>query len=100
MDWEQRERLLFVGAPFALIPALAFLPLFEHIVVEPHSKLIAWSAFPLLAALEVFGVTRVIKSSVRQPFDLITVVACGTMCVLIVIAIYTGIFFAVFAARI
>jgi hypothetical protein len=65
-----------------------------------HSKLIAWSVFPLLAALEVFGVTRVIKSSVRQPFDLITAVVCGTMCVLIVIAIYTGIFFAVFAARI
>ena len=101
MDWQERERLLFVGAPFALIPALAFLPLFEHLVIQPalsHAKLIGRLLFPLLGVLEVFGVWRVIKSSVRQPFDLITALACGTMCILIVIAIYTGIFFAVFAA--
>lgn len=101
MGWAERERLLFVGAPFALIPALAFLPLFEHLVVQPavaNSKLIAWLLFPLLGVLEVFGVLQVVKSSVRQPFDLITALACGTMCILIVIAIYTGIFFAVFAA--
>jgi hypothetical protein len=54
--------------------------------------------FPLLGVLEVFGVWRVVKSSVRQPFDLIAALACGTICILIVIAIYTGIFFAFFAA--
>jgi hypothetical protein len=102
MEWQERERLLFVGAPFALIPALAFLPLFEYLVIQPgptHSKLIGWFLFPVLGVLEVFGVQRVVKSSVRQPFDLITALACGTMCILIVIAIYTGVFFAVFAAR-
>jgi uncharacterized membrane protein YjfL (UPF0719 family) len=102
MDWQERERLLFTGFPLALIPALAFLPLFEHLVMEPslaHSKIICCTIFPLMAVAEIFGVSRVVRSFVRQPFDLITAVAWGTMCILIVIAIYTGIFFAVFAAR-
>ena len=94
--------MLFLGAPCALIPALAFLPLFEHLVIQPplvHPRLISWLLFPLLGLLEIFGVSRVLKSSVRQPFDLITAIACAVMCILIVIAIYTGIFFAVFTAR-
>jgi hypothetical protein len=102
MDWQERERLLFTGFPLALIPALALLPLFEHLVMEPslaHSKIISWAIFPLMAIAEILGVSRVVRSFVRQPFDLITAVAWGTMCILIVIAIYTGIFFAVFAAR-
>jgi hypothetical protein len=48
---------------------------------------------------EIIGVSRVVRSFVRQPFDLITAVGWGTMCILRIIAIYTGIFFAVFAAR-
>lgn len=92
-----------MGAPFALIPALAFLPLFAHLVIVPavsHSKLIAVLIFPLMAVAEVFGVSRIVRSFVRQPFDLISAMALGTICVLVVIAIYTGLFFAAFAARI
>jgi hypothetical protein len=102
VDWEERQRLLFVGAPFALIPALAFLPLFAHLVIVPgisHERLVSICLFPAMAAAEVFGVSRVIRSFVRQPFDLISALACGTLCILIVIAIYTGLFFAAFAAR-
>ena len=102
MTWERRQRLLFVGAPFALLPALAFLPLFAHLVIAPslaHSRLIASLLFPLMAAAEFFGVSRVVKSFVRQPFDVISALGLGTMCVLLVIAIYTGLFFAAFAAR-
>jgi hypothetical protein len=47
MDWQERERLLFVGSPLALVPELAFLPLFEHLVIEAsvaHRKeLRGWS---------------------------------------------------------
>ena len=103
MNWEERQRLLFVGAPFALVPALAFLPLFAHLVIVPalpHSRLIATFLFPSMGVAEVFGLSRVIRSFVRQPFDLISALACGTICILIVIAIYTGLFFAAFAARI
>jgi hypothetical protein len=102
MDWEQRQRMLFVGAPCALIPALAFLPMFAHLVLEPaipHSKVIAVLLFPFMAAVEVLGVSRVVKSFVRQPFDLISALAFGTMCVLIVVSAYTGVFFAALAAH-
>lgn len=102
MDWQERQQSLLVGAPCALVPALAFLPLFAHLVIQPavaHSKLIAFLLFPLMAVAEVFGVSRVVRTFVRQPFDLISALAFGTICVLIVISIYTGMFFAAMAAR-
>jgi hypothetical protein len=44
MTWKERERALFIGAPLAIIPALAFLPAVRFLIVEPaihHARLLA-----------------------------------------------------------
>jgi hypothetical protein len=102
MHWKQRQRLVFQGAPLAIVPALAFLPALAYLVITPaiaHATLIASIVFPLSAVCEVMGVARLVRCCVTRPFDLVTAFAFSGLVILLVIAAYTGLFLAALAGK-
>jgi hypothetical protein len=102
MTWRERERLLYLGSTFSLIPALAIVPAFTTFVFHPsipHSTVWAFLLFPLLIVVEFFGVIKLVQSCVACPFSLLTMLSFGAFFVLLVIAVYTGIFLAALADR-
>jgi hypothetical protein len=97
MDGKKRQRLVWVGAPLAIVPALAFLPTLVYLVITPtlrHSMLAAGFAFAVFGVLEVLGLVGLARCCVARPFDLITVFAFSALLVVLVIATYTGLFLA------
>lgn len=97
-----RQHRVFIGAPLALIPALAFLPSLAYLVITPsvgHAKLIAALLFPALGLAAALGLIRLVQCCVTPPFDLLTVFAFSALLVVLVIAAYTGLFLAVLAGR-
>jgi hypothetical protein len=108
MDWERRDKLFLAGAPLAVIPALAFLPLFTFLVIHPSLTLAVSSArptlwmaafFPALVFAQMLGSVLVGFAGLRGSFSYVTFLAAATAIVLMVIAGYTGLFFAIFAGR-
>jgi hypothetical protein len=102
MYWKERQRLVFVGAPLAIVPALAFLPALAYLLITPslpHSMLLASIVFPLFAVCGVLGLVRLVCFCVTRPFDLLTAFAFSALLVLLVIAAYTGLFLAAIAGR-
>ena len=102
MNRHERERLFFLGSAFAIGPALVFLPAFTQLVFHPtapHAHVWAALLFPVLAAVEVFGVIQLVQSCVQRPFSLLTMLSFGALLVLLVIAAYTGIFLAALVER-
>lgn len=102
MTWRERERLLYQGSAFSLMPALAILPAFTALVFHPsiaHATAWALLLFPLLATAEFFGVLKLVQSCVARPFSLLTMISFGAFFVLLVIAVYTGVFLAALAER-
>jgi hypothetical protein len=102
MQAKKRQRLVFLGAPLAIIPALAFLPALAYLVITPsmpHATLIAGLLFPLLALAEITGLFWLVLCCVTRPFDLLTAFAFSALLVVLVIVAYTGLFLAVLAGR-
>jgi hypothetical protein len=102
MDWKRRERLLLTGAPLAVIPAFAFLPALVYLVISPsfvRARIVAAMLLPLLIIAAALGISRVARCFLPRHFDLITFFALTTMIVIVVIAVYTGLFLAVFAGH-
>jgi hypothetical protein len=102
MTWRERERLLYLGSTFSLVPALLFLPLFVALVFHPimaHASVWALILFPILGIAEFFGVVKLVQSCVARPFSLLTMFSFGAFFVLLVIAVYTGVFLAALAER-
>jgi hypothetical protein len=102
MTWRERERLLYLGSSFSLIPALAVVPAFTILVFHPtipHATLWALLLLPLLVGAEFFGVYKLMQSCVARPFSLLTMLSFGAFFVLLVIAVYTGILLAALADR-
>ena len=102
MTWRERERLLYLGSTFSLIPALAIVPAFTSLIFHPsipHATLWAFLLFPLLGCAEFFGVYKLVQSCVARPFSLLTMLSFGAFFVLLVIAVYTGVFLAALADR-
>ncbi len=102
MTWRERERLLYLGSTFSLIPALAIVPAFTVLVFHPsiaHATLWAFVLFPFLIVGEFFGVYKLVQSCVARPFSLLTMLSFGAFFVLLVIAVYTGVFLAALAER-
>ena len=100
MQWKERQRLVFTGAPLAIIPALLFLPAVAYLVLTPvlrHSVMLAFLFFPLCALAEALGLYRLVRCCVSQPFDLLTMFAASALLILLVIATYTGFFLAALA---
>ncbi|HZS98918.1 MAG TPA: hypothetical protein VFA40_19190 [Terriglobales bacterium] len=102
MTWRERERLLYLGSTFSLLPALTIVPAFASLVFQPsipHATLWAFVLFPLLIVAEFFGVYKLVQSCVARPFTLLTMLSFGAFFVLLVIAVYTGVFLAALADR-
>jgi hypothetical protein len=102
MNWRQRERLFYWGAPLAIVPALAFLPAFVFLVFSPTvpgARIWAAIVFPLLAGAELLGVYKLARGCVERPFNLLTMLSFGAMLVLLVIVTYTGVFLGALVER-
>jgi len=102
MDWRARERLLYGGAPLAIVPALLFLPGFVMLIFSPqvaHAKMWAALLFPAMAVAEVTGVWKLARNCVERPFNLLTMLSLGAMLILLVIVTYTGVFLMALAER-
>jgi len=93
---------LLTGAPLAVASSFAFLPALVYLVISPritHGRTIAVFLFPILIGMEVFGISRLARCFLPRHFDLITFFALTTMIVIVVIAVYTGLFLAAFAGH-
>ena len=100
MQWKERQKLVFTGAPLAIVPALLFLPALAYLVITPalrHSFVLAMIVFPVAAVAEVLGLYRLVRCCFSEPFDLLTMFAASAVLVLLVIAAYTGFFLAALA---
>ncbi len=102
MTWKERERAFYIGAPLAIVPALAFLPAIMFLVVVPkfaHAQFLAILLLPLLAVACSIGLWKLAMGAVQRPFGILNALSFGALIVLVVIAGYTGIFLAAIAAR-
>ena len=102
MTWRERERLLYWGSAFSLVPALAIVPAFASLVFHPtvpHATVLALLLFSVLVVAEFFGVYKLVQSCMARPFSLLTMLSFGAFFVLLVIAVYTGVFLAALAER-
>lgn len=102
MTWRERERLLYLGSTFALIPALGILPAFTVLVFHPtipHATACALLLFPALGGAEFFGLFKLVQGCVARPFSLLTMLSFGAFFLLLVIAAYTGVILAALADR-
>jgi len=102
MTWKERERAFYIGAPLAIVPALAFLPAVMFLVVVPkivHARFFAIMLLPLLAVVGSFGLWKLAMGAVQRPFGILNALSFGAMIVLLIIAGYTGIFLAIITAR-
>jgi hypothetical protein len=101
LEWRQRERLSYWGAPLAIVPALGFLPAFVGLIFSPRvAHATAWAVvrFRLMAVAEFVGVAKSVQGCVAWPSDLLTMLSLGAMLVLM-IASYTGLFLAALVQR-
>ena len=94
--WMERERALCVGAPLAVFPALAILPVIAFCILEPgfpHARTAGLVVLPLLAAAIAYGIGR-LSLCLRHPFDIISFFAAGSLVVLLFLMICTGVMLA------
>lgn len=94
--WMERERALCIGAPLAVFPALAMLPVAAFGVLSPqfpHARSFGTIALVLLAAAVACGVSR-LAQCFRAGFDIISFFAGGSLAVLLFIMTYTGVMLA------
>jgi hypothetical protein len=102
MNWERRSQVFSLGAPLAVIPAVAFLPAFVFVflrypIVRTLPGLQWWFAFPLLVFAQVLGSVLVGFAGFRPRIGYVSLLAAATSVFLLVVAAYTGLFFALFA---
>ena len=109
MDWERRDRIFLLGAPLAVIPAVAFLPAFVFVFLRnlaatslppgPRPGPHPWLAlvFPILVFAQVLGSVLIGYAGFRTRLGYVTLLAMATSVLLLVVAAYTGLFFAIFA---
>jgi hypothetical protein len=100
MTWQERQRALFFGAPLAVLPALSFLPLFMAALIAPHPRVVVTVAvFSSTTLCQLLGTGLLAFAARISEIDLITFFGLAVWLTLMVIAAYTGLFFAAFAAR-
>jgi hypothetical protein len=102
MTAKDREREFLIGAPLAIVPALAFLPAVTFLIVFPrvaHGRIIGAFVLPLCAVSGSFGLWKLALGSVQKPLGLFNLLSFATLLVLLVIAGYTGLFLALMTLR-
>lgn len=101
MNWERRNRVFLLGAPLALIPAVAFLPLFVFVFLRffptaaPHSAACLAIAFPVLVLAQTLGTVLVGFAGFRGRLGYVTFLAAATLVLLVIVQGYTGLFFGI-----
>ena len=91
--WRERERWLYWGAPLALIPAFALLPVLALMVLRPltsYARPLGFVLLPLMGLSAALGTAR-LGWCLRGKLDVISAFAWGTIMVLMVVMIYTGV---------
>jgi hypothetical protein len=102
MTFKERERAFFIGAPLAILPALGFLPAVVFLVIVPsvgHGRGWACIVLPAFALAGGFGLWKLALGAVERPFNILNALSFGGLLVLLIIAAYTGMFLALFAAK-
>ncbi len=102
MTSRERERDFLIGAPLAIIPALAFLPAVTFLIVFPrieYGRLIGTFVVPLCAVAGSFGLWKLALGIVRKPWGIFNILNVGALLVLLVIAGYTGLFLALMTLK-
>jgi hypothetical protein len=102
MNWERRNQVFLLGAPLAVIPAVTFLPAFVFVFLRyPSVRVLPgfhlWFAFPMLVFAQVLGSVLVGFAGFRRRIGYVSLLAAATSVFLLVVAAYTGLFFAIFA---
>ena len=99
---KERERAFLIGAPLAVIPALAFLPAVMFLIVFPqvaHGRAIGFFVVPACALASSLGLWKLALGAVQKPWGIYNVLSFGALIVLLVIAGYTGLFLALMTLR-
>lgn len=112
MFWDRRNRIFLLGAPMALLPSLAFLPLFTYLALAPSQThagsqsasyfqglILQGLLFSTLVFLQMAGSVLVGFASSWGGLRFVALLAIPTFLLLLIVAAYTGIFFAVFVAH-
>ena len=99
---DRRERAFLVGAPLAIVPALAFLPAVMFLIVFPqvrHGRAIGLMVVPACALASCLGLWKLALGAVEKPWGIFNVLSFGALLVLLVIAGYTGLFLALMTLK-
>ena len=99
---KERERNFLIGAPLAIIPALAFLPAVVFLIVFPsipYGRLLGAIVIPMCAVVGSFGLWKLALGAVQKPWGIFNVLNVGALLVLLVIAAYTGLFLALMTLK-
>jgi hypothetical protein len=98
----ERERAFLIGAPLAVIPALAFLPAVVFLIVFPqvaYGRAIGFCVVPVCALTSSYGLWKLALGAVQKPWGIFNVLSFGALMVLLVIAAYTGLFLALMTLK-
>ena len=105
MHWDRPNQVFLLGAPLALIPAVAFLPAFAFIFLRSPLALTPLPAhlrylalvFPLLVFSQVLGSILIGFAAFRPRLTHITLLTMAAAVFLFVVSTYTGLFLALAA---
>jgi hypothetical protein len=102
MNWDRRHQVFVLGAPLAVIPAVAFLPTFVFVFLRypiAGAHFHSWAAFvfPVLVFWQMLGSVLVGFAGFSTRAGYVSLLAMATAVFLLVVAAYTGLFFAIFA---
>jgi hypothetical protein len=100
--WREREREFLIGAPLAVVPALAFLPAVTFLIVFPqvaHGRVIGWMVVPACALVSGIGLWKLALGAVQKPWGIYNVLSFGALVALLVVAGYTGVFLALMTLK-
>ena len=100
--WRERERAFLIGAPLAIVPALAFLPAVMFLIVFPqvtHGRAIGLFVLPACALAGSFGLWKLATGAAQKPWGIFNVLSFGALLVLLGIASYTGLFLALMTLK-
>jgi hypothetical protein len=102
MTAKERERAFMIGAPLAIVPALAFLPALTFLIIFPrvaHGRLLGALVVPLCALISCFGLWKLALGVVQKPWGVFNALSFGATVVILVIAGYTGLFLALMTLK-
>jgi hypothetical protein len=97
MTAKERERTFLVGAPLAIVPALAFLPTLMFLIVVPqmaHGRLLGLALLPFCAVAGSIGLWKLAMGAVQKPWGIFNLLSFSALMIIVIIAAYTGSFLA------